>query len=69
MTTFTDTDLKRLKRYIERAKETPKRLIELPEIELEFLLARLEAAEAVASHYGDGTPISLIEAWRKAAGK
>lgn len=42
---FTDSDVARLKRYSERAKETPKRLVELPSIEIDNLLIRLEAAE------------------------
>jgi hypothetical protein len=64
---FTNTDLKRLKRFIERAKETPLRLIERPAIEIECLLARLEAAEKVIEQqsYSD---TRTYKAWREAAG-
>jgi hypothetical protein len=63
---FSDDDLKRLKRYSERAKGSPLRLIPLPAIEIDSILSRLEAAEAcIESHM----KIWDVEVWRKSKGE
>lgn len=60
---FTDEDLKRLKDGLDN-----KISISLSDAQFKALLARLEAAEDVASHVTD-CPLVFIERWRKAAGK
>lgn len=74
MTPFTDDDLKRLKKEIKANKDYP------DNGDLLALLARLEAAEAIAGYicHCDQNTIDLSqdcpcpklhEEWRKAAGK
>lgn len=73
--TFTDDNLKRLKETIHMTYvgglKTPS--FPLHRDELESMIARLEAAEAVAGYMApkvnDVTGQHLIYEWRKAAGK
>ena len=74
--TFTDDDLKRLKKNVEGQFSVT---VHKPTWdEIEALLARLEAAEKVLERFekthnkdhGSGCSVCfLMEAWRKAAGK
>jgi hypothetical protein len=69
---FSDNDLKRLKERIEHADAPPKSNgVGLTTVQLEALLARLEAAERYADRFEpiDDEDIELLQAWRSAAGK
>ncbi len=71
MSVFTDEDLKRLKKDIKEAEEEAIRFSASMRLDAQkALLARLEAAEAVASYANyDEVPETIKEAWRKAAGR
>jgi hypothetical protein len=63
---FTDDDLKRFQKWLFDCSMSDKFYCRTTEIK--SLLARLEAAEDVASHVTD-CPITLLDKWKKSKGE
>lgn len=74
--TFTDDDLKRLKVHLETDKEFHQNATWVEHVQMDALISRLEAAEAVCQTVArrlliDSSidEIHAMEKWRKSAGK
>lgn len=67
---FTDDDLKRLK---QRCECYPVHTNDGKQIDVNALLSRLEAAEAICNNFMQWRPemqnVPMMKAWRKAAGR
>jgi len=65
---FTDDDLKQLKGNLRDKIEHE--YLTFTRLEIKALLARLEAAEDVASYHGDtNVPVTILDAWLASKGE